>query len=353
MKRTVALFGATLKQVAAGQRSAEQEGTESAAQRSRAYALGLGVVAVMASTAASQAQSQVLIQGVQEQQQQQSHDRASTIGGVLGLAAGIAATKNQNTIIKLVGAAAGYMGGSAIAEAVTSKSPEQLAQPGVGRADQMRADPLGAAYQQPDARYQTSMRGGRYGNEPVQISRAVYDRYIQQASSPVPVTGTNLRPLSAVTHQGLYRLMVDTVASRAVAREALDRVERMELENKVAPRNSVASLDYQRAQRDYNVAMREYSTNFASTWDVIRTAEQNGYEISAQRAMMSVMPGDMREPVAANLRWPGVEQKVAALQSRMMADDGVAEGASLSTLNGHSDVAMGDAARTRYRVVYR
>lgn len=350
MKRTVALFGATLKQVAASvPRDASRDSAETSVMRSRALTIGLGLAAVVAATSASHANAQVLIQGAQENQQQTARDRAGTIGGVLGLAAGVAAAHRQNTVIKLVGAAAGYMGGQAIGEAIAGKAEERAPGHGsMGRPDRMRADPLGSLQQPQDARYATSMRGGRYGNEQVQISRAAYEQYIQQAASPVPVQGTNLRPLSTVVHQGLYRLMVDTVANRAVARAALDRVESMELESKVMQRGSPAALEYQRAQQDYATAMREYGNSFTSAWDVIRTAEKNGYEISAQRAAMSVVPGDMREPVVANLRWPGVEQKVAELTARASSSE--LDGANLSMLNARADSVMEETIRARAKM---
>lgn len=349
MKRTLALFGATLQQVAhadrAEQAASRQVSDSSSAHRSRAYVLGAGLVA--AALAAGQAHAQVVIQSAQEQQQQQAQGRAGTIGGVLGLAAGIAAAKNQNTVIKLVGAVAGYAGGSAIGEAVAK--PSDRNRTAVGQAG-MRADPLGPQSQPSDARYATSMRGGRWGGEQVFLSRDVYLRYVQQSASPVPVTGTNLKPLSTTVHQGLYQLMVGSVASRAVARQALDRVELLELEAKMNPRDGEVAREYQTAQQQYNTALREYSNSFTSAWEVIRTAERNGYEISAQRGAMSVMPADMKEPVQADLRWPGVEAKVLAMQNSVDTMSGQA--ATLSTLNSRADSAQ-PATRDRYAAVSR
>lgn len=308
MSKVLRLFDKTLGQVAvAGEKI---PGEAAANWSSRARLLGAGLALTLAASASAQ-------QVIMTDSQRSDIDRnstATTVGGVLGAVVGLAATKDSSTVVRVLGAALGATGGAILGDKMTSEprnSDTSRGLKGGASADLI----YGALNGRGTDQVATSLRG-RY-NEAVVVTRAALDQSVAASASPLPPQAADgLRTLEHETHQGIYRLMVDMVAYRSTAVAALHESERLQLAAQVDP---AKARQAEAAARLSQEAFQGYQGAFRKVWDVVAMADRAGYDVWHQRLSLSAVPPDLRTPVQANLRWPGVENRSIEVAQSLVA----------------------------------
>lgn len=150
---------------------------------------------------------------------------------------------------------------------------------------------------------------------PQRITREVYDDAIARASAQTATpgaTGKNgetYRALNSQMQTNLYKLMVNSVVARATAVQANQDLDEAELARSISPYDSVAVAEFTKANETYANAFRLYADAYKQVSQAIATAEKNGFDISAQKLLMAVVPGNTRIAPGAVISWPGVNSR--------------------------------------------
>jgi len=171
--------------------------------------------------------------------------------------------------------------------------------------------------------YQTLGEPLRQGSDmdPVHVTREAYEQALAKSSAPAPAPGaTHRRSLDTQTHAGLYALMVEAAASRAVAAMANRDLDQAELARAVAPRDAQKAAAFSQANRNYAQAFQTYATSYRQASEAIALADRNGFDVSAQMLLMGTMPADLRRAPGVAINWPGVDYRIRELGSRMQLD---------------------------------
>lgn len=135
-----------------------------------------------------------------------------------------------------------------------------------------------------------------------------YDQALVTSFNPQTKTGAHVLP--AATHANLADMMVTMAASRLVAAKAMRVMDEKELAAATSPRDTNAAAGFTTATRTYQSAFGSYAKSHHEVWNVIKLAQQKGYDVSAQRVVMETVPADLRSsPSHPTTDWPGVKNR--------------------------------------------
>ena len=96
---------------------------------------------------------------------------------------------------------------------------------------------------------------------------------------------------------------------------ALDALDQAELYRAAAPGDARRQQAFAEANVRYQDVFRQYASNHRNAWSVIRLAEQRGFDVLAQRIVMSTVPADLRAKPAYSTDWPGVNSKAMEISA--------------------------------------
>lgn len=304
MKSMLGVFAKTLDQVCAQAR--DRFGDDVLPSGLKAASMAL---VISAAATAAQAQAQVEYGDAPQAQTTQVTDAdgrhngntvARVAGGIAGAVLGSNMTKGAGGLMRAVGILGmGYLGQTA-GDILTRDATDQNGRPVTQAGYDAQGRPVYKTIDAPSAK----------------VNRGSYEDAISRASAPLPVhAGGNKLALDAQTHSGLYALMVDAAASRIVARQANVELDRAELARAVAPRDPARAGNFSRANREYAEAFQAYSASYRQVSEVLSIADRNGFDVSAQKTLMAVVPADLRMEAAAPIDWPGVHERVREMHS--------------------------------------
>jgi len=375
MKNTMKLFGTTLDQVCLfvrerfGDQSVSDESlnvSSSIAVANAAHRRGdtsrsnnilafTAAVALSAAQMPATAQTVVVVDGGAARAESVSREAltakspnntaARVVGGVAGAAVGNSLTKGSGTAGKVVAVLGlGYLG-QAIGDILTSNATDQHGNPIVKSVDS-QGNQTYRAVSKPVALAE-DVQDVRPGTErnPTRISWEVYEQAIALASAERPLrTSRNdgARTLDPQTHAGLYALIVETAASRSVAKFANEDLDAKELARAVAPGDAQKKANFSLANRTYAQTYKAYDTSYRQAVQALAIAERNGFDVSSQRLLMGVIPPDIRRTTGAPIHWPGVDARIGELDSQVNEDREV-------SFRDISLLAQRDSSRTRQR----
>ena len=209
------------------------------------------------------------------------------VGAVIGGVAGAAATRGKGALTQVMGVLAGGYAGSALSAKVVGKEGTWQA-----------------------------LRPLRTHDELVRRA-SVYSDHASPAGFRAP---------DPATHEAIYSLMFDAVAKRSVAATAKSDLDRAHLSRMLAqgkPEFGARTQEWGAAEKWFGHAMSDYSLAFQRVYGVLDTAHNQGIDVGAQRALMQIVPRDVKDRPTASLRWPGVDVRINEIvMERATADAG-------------------------------
>lgn len=365
MKSTLKAFGATLDQVCAGAR--DRFGTQCVSDDAQAISTSLamaeasqrtsmpimksmGVLAFTTAVAVSSAIVQtpveaqtMVLQNSAKQSTLAAHAPAvdpltagrtengvaRVAGGIGGALLGGALTQGSGGLVKTAAVLGlGYLGqamGDMLTRKVTDQNGHEVYQDGVDREGKPIYRPILSAEEASKAQSNVQvLQPGTQAN-PIQLSKEVYENAISRASafstSPFPgQTPSTLRELDQQTHVSLYSMMVNTVAIRAIAKSSYFDLDRTELARAVSPNNPEKAAEFSAANKAYAQSFTAYSMAYRQTAQALAIADKTGFDVSAQKTLMAVVPGDLRREPGAPISWPGVDDRIRELAASSNLD---------------------------------
>lgn len=299
MKNSLKLFGSTLNQVC--EITKETLGDASVSSSARALSSAIALAAAMTGPAFAQNQhANQLVGEVQTDGRADGNTTARVVGGAVGSIAGLALTKDASGLAKVVTAfGLGYIGQS-IGDILTRNATDKNGNPVIKVGYDQQGHPI----------YEPLINGMTHG----QAKTAAYHQAIKLASAnesapPISVGGKQLKQLESSMHTGLYSLMVDAAAKRAVAILANNELDRAEMNRAISPSRQT-EVAFSIANDAYRQAFIAYTSSYRKVDDVISIAQRSGFDVSAQQLMMSELPGDISRDLKLPIHWPGVDQKI-------------------------------------------
>lgn len=310
MKSTLKVLGATLDQVAAI--STERLGQAAVSPVAGALAAAIALAAAMAPVQEAHADAVFsggavvgggaysggrTVGGLVSEHEGQASSSANTVGrvvgGVGGAVLGDALTKGQGGLLKVVGVLGGAFLGHKVGDALTKSEDERTTY---------------------DVR-NPNAPGGQ-----VKMTRAAYQDALNRASSPypsaLPAGSRAVRQLEPETHAGLYRLITDAAAQRIAAAQAGAELDRAEMALAVNPADKASKQKFSLANQAYRVSFDGYAAAYRQMVQAVSLGERSGYDVSSHRALMSLIPPDIRQAAAVDVSsWPGVNSRLAELSS--------------------------------------
>lgn len=335
MKSTLKAFGATFDQVCSlvretigehGLLNGAQEissalAVSTAADRFRGVASGKWMLASVFAAATVLSHPPAMAQNTSGDGRTEGNTSARVVGGMGGAILGAVLTRGSSSL----GQAAAIVGlgyvGQSLGDMATRKVTDQKGNPVVQTGTDAQGRPI-------------------YQSASSLITQNAYTAAIQKASSPYPAVdtigpnGVHLRVLDKDSHVGLYSLMVETIANRALAKLAVNELDKTEVARAIAPNDPKRSADFSMANQTYTQLFNSYATSFQQTSQAIFIAKRNGFDVSSQELLMSVVPGDLRANINAPLHWPGVDDRIRVLGAKMNLDH-TATYAELYSMNEH------------------
>lgn len=293
MKATLKILGATLNQVV------HQVG-DGASAPARALALSLVLAAsgpVHAGVSgygagAEEADAEMAAQDAADGRHE-GNTAARVLGGLAGAGVGAAITRKSSDWVRALGVLTGAYAGQAAGDVLTR--------------DTVVVGPDG----KPIKKNAAALKNG-----PEAYRNAVFTTFSAQGVGARREQGDNAvgshsKPLPSDLHKNLADLMVEAAASRVIASRLLENLDTAELYNASAPNDQRRAAAVNAAGESYQTAFYTYATNHRNAWNVIDMASGRGFDVSAQRMVMGVMPADLRSKLGQSIDWPGVRQKVA------------------------------------------
>lgn len=274
----------------------------------RAFSVALAAAAAMSSPVMAIAQTY-------DKDGRSENNTASRIaGGVAGALLGNLLGKDANAFWKPALTLGGAYAGQTVGDMATRTPIDQNGQPVVQNGVDADGRPVyiplasanpGSLLPKPGARPPANISQSAY-NEAIRISSG-----FQPAPAQIGIDGQQWRALTDQVHVSLYNMMVDAVASRAVAKLANNDLDSAELARAVAPGDAKRVAEFTVANQAYANAFRAYSQSFQQANQALAIAERNGFNVSAQRVLMATIPGDLKQSTP-NVSWPRLDDAIRA-----------------------------------------
>lgn len=330
MKNTLKVLGATLNQVAA--LSAQRLGPAAINPVAGALVASIALVAAMAPAQEAHADGVIsggavvgggvhmggrsvgsLVADREDPSSVTGNTVGRVVGGIGGAAIGDALTKGRGGLIKVVGVLGGAFLGHKAGDELTKTEDEKVT-------------------------YQVSNANAPGGQ--VRMTRAVYQEALSRASAPYPApmpSGSRAaRQLDPETHAGLYRLITDAAAQRIAATQAGAELDRAEMALAVSQADAVNKQKFNQASQTYRVSFDGYAAAYRQMAQALSLGERVGYDVSSHRALMSLIPPDIRQPAVVDVStWPGVSARLAEVKGQSLAPSATVDElqAMISALN--------------------
>lgn len=258
------------------------------------------------------AQAVIVTDLVQPTNTKNENAAARIVGGVAGALLGGAITKGADSLTKAVTVLGlGFLGQSA-GDILTRNLTDQNGNPVVKVGTDSRGQPVYESV------LTTSFAMGM--KMPKRVSREVYTDAVSRASAEIPIppvlpNGGTFRALEKEQHTGIYALMVASAVARSEAIRINKDLDVAELAKAVAPYDLKTVATFKAANDAYAKAFQIYVKAFQQVSVAIATAEKNQFEVASQRLLMAVVPGDLRFEPGTTIHWPGVDERLHALQT--------------------------------------
>jgi hypothetical protein len=238
------------------------------------------------------------------QEQAPNNTGARVVGAVAGGLLANALTGNANNFWKVVLIGGGAYAGQAIGDSLTKPPPK----PVVVQVP-VSASPTVVPIPRPGAFMPSSIPAATYAEALT----------IAAAPSAVPAQtgadGRDWRALAPDAHTGLYGQMVDMVATRTIARIALDMADNAQMSFAVADdANKKAAQDNLKTANDnYRAAFDAYGLALRKVSATLVIAEKSGFDVQAQKLLLGGVPKDVRGVSSFNVVWPGVQDRITEI----------------------------------------
>lgn len=312
MKASIKMFSSMMGQVSQEVGTKLGEKALSGRGRQLAAVLALGVASMsMAAPAMAQCQP--------DPNQQASANVAKGEGGLIGAGlggiAGALLTHRASPLTKIAavfgGAFIGKEMGSSIADDLHGGSAANQPGAAVG-AGATHAANVAANCAQGPAGYDPQVNGGV-------ITPRAYNEALSRSFSSLPGTANpGKRALDADLQSSFTGLLVKVAADREVASQALLTSDRAELARQFSPQDPAAKARVERSGADFQRANTAYQVDARQLFTSLSSAEQMGFDVTAQRTLASMMPNDLRKSDAYSPTWPGVQARVAEISTRQV-----------------------------------
>lgn len=211
---------------------------------------------------------------------------ARVVGGVIGAAAGHNLTKHSNGFVHALGTMTGIWVGQSIGD-IATRDVRQV--DSAGR-------PLPTAEQ---------FAAARNANEARYIAAQTLVFHADRPLGP--------KPLPDDIQEQLRDSMMETAARRMVALQALADLDQADMRRSLRRNDSTAQANFDRANETYRVSFLKYTESHRTTWNVIRLAEQGGYDMLAHRLVMQVVPADLKAKPVYPINWQGLKERAAVI----------------------------------------
>lgn len=239
-------------------------------------------------------------------------------GGVGGALIGALLTQNSGAALQMASVVVlGFLGQTA-GDILTRNTVDEDGNPVIKVGTDARGRPV----------YESVLVGPIRPGMPVlkHISPDSYANALDRASAPKPAralsatNGTAYLTLDNETHCNLYRLMVDTVAKRLIAMQAMLKLNEADVKRSVTPASNELALEFHFTNLTYKKVFYDYSRTYQQLSKALSVAESNHYDVSAQVLLMQLVPGDIKLTPGCDLDWPGVAQRLEAITSAVQAE---------------------------------
>jgi hypothetical protein len=285
-------------------------------------------------------------QSTQSEQSKSDNTSARVGGGLLGGILGLAMTQHSPPAVKAVVTGGLAFLGAGVADGMANKKVTDENGNLVTRTVDAQGRPV---YQSLGAGIPLPGTPGRA--MPQKITSETYREAIDRSASSMPYAarksreGQQYKTLEPSTHRGLYGLMVDTVSARAIAKIANSDLDAADLARTVARNDPQKQAAFSAANLAYKNAFKAYAESHQQTHAALNVAERSGFDVSAQRLLMNLVPSDLRAQTGASIHWPGVDERIRELGSKMNLESK----ASMETLAIESQQAtrVEDSFRSR------
>lgn len=210
-------------------------------------------------------------------------------------------TSKGNTASKLVGIFGGAWAGKELGEAI--HGPDANSRP-TSRAIGSGAIGSGGSYNP----------GGYSNYSDSGPSNASYRDAVNRSAAPAagrPNPG--LRALDPDMHVAIYRLMIDTAATRAVASQALRDLDKAKLQQSINKRDPEVQARVEAARKLYDMQFRLYEGDYVQLRATLNQATVSKFDVSPQLTLFNSIPADLRIESIGPTNWPGVQERVAQI----------------------------------------